>query len=224
MKQSYKVLRLNGFPQACKDSLSVVGSGFVTKVRLLLQSNRRRLLWGTAIVLISLTLGGLVAREFKTFHLEARCLAWFAHKLSFSVEPGPNPSPRFPQQGPYDERLGYALLPEFLKRLDAHGYEIEAQARPSSELNDLMDWGLYPTFREKSQAGLKIFSQDGRSLFISQYPKRVYRQFESVPPVMIDTLLFIENRELLDPRYPNRNPAIEWDRLGKAVIDKGINF
>ncbi|RPJ08894.1 MAG: glycosyl transferase family 51, partial [Deltaproteobacteria bacterium] len=184
---------------------------------------RRRLLGGTAILLVALTLGALAAAEFKTFYLEARYLARFARKLSFSVKPGPNPSLRFPQQGPYDKRLGYIQLPDFLKSLSAQGYQIEAQARASSGLNEVMDWGLYPTFREKSQAGLKIFSHDGRSLFDAQYPERVYSRFESIPPVIIDTLLFIENRELLDSRYPNRNPAVEWDRLAKAVIDKGIN-
>jgi len=191
--------------------------------RLLLRFKRRWLLGGTAILLVALTLGGLAAAEFKTFYLEARYLARFARKLSFSVKPGPNPSLRFPQQGPYDKRLGYILLPDFLKSLSVQGYQIEAQARASSGLNEVMDWGLYPTFREKNQAGLKIFSHDGQSLFDAQYPERVYSRFESIPPVIINTLLFIENRELLDSRYPYRNPALEWDRLAKAVIDKGIN-
>ena len=34
-----------------------------------------------------------------------------------------------------------------------------------------------------------------------------------MPPLIVDALLFIENRELLDARYPMRNAAIEWDRL-----------
>lgn len=222
-KQSCKSQRLSGFSQVWIDSVLAVGSGLATMNRLLLRSKRRRLLGGTAILLVALTLGALAAAEFKTFYLEARYLARFARKLSFSVKPGPNPSLRFPQQGPYDKRLGYIQLPDFLKSLSAQGYQIEAQARASSGLNEVMDWGLYPTFREKSQAGLKIFSHDGRSLFDAQYPERVYSRFESIPPVIINTLLFIENRELLDSRYPDRNPAVEWDRLAKAVIDKGIN-
>ncbi len=36
---------------------------------------------------------------------------------------------------------------------------------------------------------------------------------------MLQTLLFIENRELFDMRYPQRNPAVEWDRFGLAVAD-----
>jgi len=35
---------------------------------------------------------------------------------------------------------------------------------------------------------------------------------------VVQTLLFIENRELFDARYPYRNPAVEWDRFGLAVV------
>ena len=176
------------------------------------------------ILVIAAVLGVLAAVEFKTFYFESRFLSRFAQKLSFSVEPGPNPSLRFPKDGPYDKRLGYTQLPDFIKNLHAQGYQIEAQARPSSELNEIIDWGLYPSYREKSQAGLTIFAHDGRNLFKAQYPERVYSSFESIPPLIVNTLLFIENRELLDSRYPDRNPAVEWDRLAKAVIDRGINI
>ena len=39
---------------------------------------------------------------------------------------------------------------------------------------------------------------------------------------MAQSLSFIENRELLNPPSPTHNPAVEWDRLGKAVIDHTI--
>jgi membrane peptidoglycan carboxypeptidase len=175
------------------------------------------------VIFVVLILLDLVALELETYHFEARFFAWFARKLSFSVEPGPNPSTHFPQQGPYDQRLGYTYLPHFIDRLTAQEYRVEAQARPSSALYDIMDWGVYPPFREKSQAGLKVVSHDGRILFDARYPERVYGRFESIPPLIIKTLLFIENRELLDSRSPVRNPAVEWNRLAKAVIDKGIN-
>jgi membrane peptidoglycan carboxypeptidase len=35
----------------------------------------------------------------------------------------------------------------------------------------------------------------------------------------VNTLLFIENRQVLDERHPNYNPAVEWDRFGKALLD-----
>jgi hypothetical protein len=39
----------------------------------------------------------------------------------------------------------------------------------------------------------------------------------------VQSLLFIENRELLDTTYPKRNPAVEWDRFSKAVFDKTLH-
>jgi membrane peptidoglycan carboxypeptidase len=36
------------------------------------------------------------------------------------------------------------------------------------------------------------------------------------------TLLYIENRELLDATYPTRNPAIEWSRLGRALMAQAV--
>ena len=39
-----------------------------------------------------------------------------------------------------------------------------------------------------------------------------------------DSLLFIENRELLDLAHPKKNPAVDWTRLGKAVLDKATQF
>jgi membrane peptidoglycan carboxypeptidase len=48
--------------------------------------------------------------------------------------------------------------------------------------------------------------------------------FAEAPPVLVQSLLFIENRELLDPGTPKRNPAVEWDRLSKAVLEKALNL
>jgi membrane peptidoglycan carboxypeptidase len=41
--------------------------------------------------------------------------------------------------------------------------------------------------------------------------------------VIIQSLLFIENRHMLDSHHPYRNPAVEWDRLTKAVLDYGLH-
>lgn len=223
VKRSHLSQRLKGFSQVWADSVSTVGN-FLTKMNHILRWPRFWLLCGgTVIFIVVVVLGVLAVTEFKTFSIEARYLSRFAQKLSFSVKPGPNPYLRFPTYGPYDERLGYTQMPGFLKNLRTQGYHIEAQARPSSSLNEIIDWGLYPSFREKNQAGLTILSHDGRKLFKAQYPERVYTRFESTPSLIVNTLLFIENRELLDSRSPDRNPAVEWDRFAKAVIDRGIN-
>jgi hypothetical protein len=41
--------------------------------------------------------------------------------------------------------------------------------------------------------------------------------------LVVNTLLFIENREMLDPARPHRNPAIEWDRVSHAVAELSIH-
>ncbi|MBV5325071.1 MAG: hypothetical protein J0626_07295, partial [Rhodospirillaceae bacterium] len=70
------------------------------------------------------------------------------------------------------------------------------------------------TYHEKTRTGLSIADCRGQTLFAVSYPERVYNKFAQAPAALISSLLFIENRELLDERYPTRNPAVEWDRLG----------
>jgi len=60
-------------------------------------------------------------------------------------------------------------------------------------------------------------------LYRSLYPRQVYVNFESIPPLIVDTLLFIEDREILDSSHSFRNPAIQWRRLSRAVVDLGIH-
>ena len=61
-------------------------------------------------------------------------------------------------------------------------------------------------------------------MFHRLYPERTYSDFETIPPVIIRSLLFVENRELLDPNASRRNPAVEWDRLAKAFGDMTIHW
>ncbi|HTL25194.1 MAG TPA: glycosyl transferase family 51, partial [Burkholderiales bacterium] len=126
--------------------------------------------------------------------------------MTFSVVPGPSQSIRFPHTGPYDHRLGYADLPSLLKRLQSRGYEIESQARMTPQLGELIQAGYAPPYGEKSQAGLQILDCRNEPLFTFLYPERVYKDFEAIPPRVAKTLLYIENRELLDTAYPTRNP------------------
>ena len=176
------------------------------------------------ITVIAAVLGFLTAAEFRTSYLQSRFFSWFAQKTSFSLKPGRNPSLCFPNDGPYDKRLGYTQMPVFIRNLLAQGYRIEEQARLSPQLTEIIDRGLYPTYREKSRAGLTIYDCKGQNLFETRYPERVYNGFGSIPPLIVNTLLFIENRELLNTSNPDSNPAVEWDRLAKAVIDRFINI
>jgi membrane peptidoglycan carboxypeptidase len=171
---------------------------------------------GLAVVAFILT--KLVREEVATSKYQSRYLSEVSERLSFTLEPGPSSSIRYPGNGPYDLRLGYTAMPDMLTRLKKSGFEIAAQAVPSPMMNQLNDYGLFTVYREKTQAGLRIVDRTNQPIFANIYPTHGYPNFESIPPVILNTLLYIENRELLDNTNPTINPAVEWDRLGFASL------
>ena len=162
--------------------------------------------------------------ETESSAFQARYLSRLAKELDWTVKSGPNPDLNIPQAGPYDERLGYSRLPSMIPRLSGQGFQVSAQARMSPRMQDLIDLGLFIPYREKIQAGLVIMDSGGQPLFRDLSPARVYENFEAIPPLVVNSLLYIENRELLDSGQPRKNPAVEWTRLGKAVSDKAIQL
>ena len=176
-----------------------------------------RWVWAVAL------LAAFASLELRTSWLQSMVLARAARYLTYTVESGTSASIRFPAKGPYDIRLGYAREPEFVKRLEARGFQVETQARWSPQLVRLADAGLFPVYPVKSQAGLSVLDWNGHAIFSSRSPRYAYRDFGEVPPVVVQSLLFVENRELLQTDRPFRNPAVEYDRLAKAVFDVGLN-
>ncbi len=167
----------------------------------------------------------LVAKEMQTSRLQARYLSRIGREVTFSVGDGPSDQIRFPSHGgPYDLRLGYGRLAEFTKRLDARGYAVTSQARDSARMIGLADDGLFVAYPEKDQAGLQLFDARGERVFSARYPALAYDDFESVPPIVVAALTFIEDRYLLDASEPHRNPAIDWGRFGRALTDQGLRF
>jgi membrane peptidoglycan carboxypeptidase len=186
---------------------------------------KRFAIWTLAAVLFAVLLcfTSVVVDEVQTSRRQAAWLSSLASELHYAVEPGPSAEVRFPGAGPFDERLGYHRLPERVQRLAGQGFTVAAQARMSPKMTELIDEGLFAIYREKSQAGLELRDCRRQPLAVSRYPERTYEGFESVPPLLVDSLLFIENRELLDPRFPMRNPAVEWDRFGKVLFDQALH-
>ena len=175
------------------------------------------------LVLLLLLVAGASAvgvYESRTSALEARFFANLTQKLNYRMANGPSDAIRFPQASPYDERLGYSNLPNYLAKLKTRDYVVVAQARMSPKMVELADLGLFATYREKTRAGLDILDSNGEPLFSARFPERLYDKFDAAPQLLVKSLLFIENRELLDTTYPKRNPAVEWDRFSKAVFDK----
>ncbi|QDL39748.1 glycosyl transferase family 51 [Rhodoferax sediminis] len=166
----------------------------------------------------------LVSTELQTSRWQAHHLAQLGRKLTVTVAPGPSDAIRFPGPGPYDERLGYAQLPEFTARLRQRGFAIAEQARMSPRMTELVDDGLFTPYHEKTQAGLELFDCNGQALYAQRYPQRVYPSFSAVPQVLVHSLLFIENHNLLNPEYPLRNPAIDWRRFSRASADQVLHL
>ncbi len=173
-----------------------------------------------ALILIPLILVGIAAWELMSSDIQARYLAKTAAKMTWKVQAGSSERIRFPQDGPYDQRLGYSKLPEYIQRLSIRGWDVERQAKISIQMERAHDMGLNLPYREKNQGGLTLLDDSGKLLYQSLHPERVYADFADTPPILRNALLFIEDRELLSEKYPSKNPAVEWDRLGQAVLDK----
>jgi membrane peptidoglycan carboxypeptidase len=178
-----------------------------------------RLLVWVAVGSLTTATGYFVVDELQTSKLQARYLAEVGKNSSFTLAEGVSPVTRYPHEGPYDQRLGYVDLPQYLQRLTRGHMAVTAQARLSPTLIKVADAGLNLPYFEKQQAGLRILDRDGKVLFDNPYPRRVYPQFEAVPPIVLNSLLFIENRELLSNKAPQQNPAVEWDRLSRASLE-----
>ena len=174
----------------------------------------RLVLW--PLLLISIAIA--ISYELRTSALQAWLLPRYTARMQYEIADGPSPSIAFPRSAPFDDRLGYSRLGEFQSRLEDRGFEVERQAVVSQEMMQLLDWGVAPPYREPLVAGLKVHAMDGAPLYDATRSQRWFLSFEDVPPVLVQTLLYIENRELLSPYDPRANPAIEWDRMAKASL------
>ncbi|WP_200823084.1 transglycosylase domain-containing protein, partial [Caballeronia catudaia] len=187
-------------------------------------SARRWIAWLFAIagVLICVVAARMTQIELQTSQRQARYLSELGREIGFSVDEGASPNALHAAAGPYDVRLGYASLPSFEERLAARGFAVAAQARGTAAMLSMADEGLFLPYQEKDGAGLALLDARGASLYRALNPGRAYDSFESIPPVIVNALLFIEDRNLLDESEPNRNPAIDWGRFGRALFDQGV--
>lgn len=176
--------------------------------------------WSLLLLLLSMIGIGvaIVVYEARTSKLQAQEIAAYAATLTYQLDAGPSDAVIYPKHGPFDKRLGYVQLPELLERARLRGLEIVNQARFSPALMEYTSRGFFAPYPEKTQAGLYITDSQGKPLYQFSYPIRIYSSYESVPPVIVQSLLFIENRQLLAPDRPFMNPAVDWLRFGKATM------
>src|SRR5471032_1329291 len=79
------------------------------------------------LLIILIALGMAAMREMRTSKLQAREVSKYAASLSYDLQPGPSDAIRYPGDGPFDLRLGYSSMGEFLPRLLKRDYVIAAQ-------------------------------------------------------------------------------------------------
>ncbi len=179
----------------------------------------RTILVGFVFLVIAIMLG----LEMRSSWVESRVLAAIGRRLTFSLEQGASDAIPYSSTGPYDERLGYSRLPGILTQLKASGFQLESQARESKMYIFLAKLHIRAVYQEKGQAGLEILDRDSNPFYTSRYPLRIYRTFSEIPPIIVSTVLFVENRDILDQNHPYRNPAIDWGRLSRAMLNFGLH-
>jgi len=185
-------------------------------------SHRGKLLlkiFSAIVTILGLLAGGLFW-ELQTSRIQARYFSKWAAKFEYTLEDGISSRIAFPHEGPEDLRRGYTRIPEFATALRDQGFYIEKQTRFSPELIKWAGGGMPPPYTEKTQSGLHLLDRRGRPLYSSPYPHAVYPAYDSIPFEVVNTLLFIENRDLLDSSSPYANPALEWARFGKAISEQ----
>lgn len=188
---------------------------------------RRRRRWLVAagsVVLLGVGAALLALHEMRTSRFQAGILSGMASEVGWTLGPGPSDRIHFPGAGPYDVRFGYTRIPEMTRSLEARGFRVVDQVRVSPRFEQLVGWGLFPIYHEKTSGGLAVLDRRGDEIFRAVYPERIYSSLDDIPPVVVRSLLWIENRELLDPRYPTRNPVVEWRRFVGSVAEYGLRL
>ena len=188
-----------------------------TKLNTLLYLRARLLI--LLVALVAALIGG-IGYELKTSALQSYAFHKMVKKSTYSMQQGLSSQTWYPTHGPYDKRLGYTKIPEIIDYLTRTDFSIAQQASLSPEMLTLIENGIYPPYKEKIKTGITILDRNNTTIYSAYRPERIYEHFDTIPSVVLKTLLFIENKELLSEHYPYKNPAIEWDRFLKAIAEK----
>jgi len=173
-------------------------------------------LWWLGILLL---IAAAVFVEIQTSALQTWFFTSTNERLFYAVKDGRSEEILFPRAAaPFDERRGYSKLPSFQTKLESQGYKVSQQARQSETMLTLLERGVSPPYLERPDAGLEIAGADGALLFRYAQADFLFKKIDDIPPLLVKTLLFLENRDLDRPATPWQNPVIEWDRIFKAMV------
>lgn len=167
---------------------------------------------------LSLILVCGVGFELRHAWFQSQWISDYADRLEYQLGDGQSDAIRFPEAGPFNQRLGYSQIPEWQSRLQNQGYAVVRQSHFSSELLEYAERGLFLPYDEKTHAGLQVADARGEVIYQFAYPRFGFAEFDDIPSLLVEALLFVENRHLLDPGLPRANPAVDWPRLAGASM------
>ena len=173
--------------------------------------------WPRLLVLLVLLIALALYQESRNHFYQSTFWHWYAAKLTYQVQPGAASHIVFPAAGPFDQRFGYTQLPQWSDKLQRSGFAIAAQSQFSDSLRHYTDYGFSPPYAEKNQAGLRIQGCQLEPLYQHKAPAFQFDSAQNIAPLLVQSLLFIEDRTLLTPDHFHANPVINLPRLGMAI-------
>ena len=180
--------------------------------------NRRWLkIWLRRCLIVAFLVGCAIV-EVRTSLIQSWIFTSLNLRINYSLKEGRSADIAFPKSGPFDQQRGYVRLPLFQERLEAQGFVVTRQTRQTDTTMNILDYGISPPYREPPETGLKILGANGTTLFKYAQNEFLFDNIKNVPPLLVKTLLFLENRDLDRPTSPWHNPVIEWDRTLKASL------
>jgi membrane peptidoglycan carboxypeptidase len=159
--------------------------------------------------------------EIRTSVLQSWLFTATNKRISFELAAGRSSSIAFPRRAPFDDRRGYSKLSDFQARLEKQGYQVRQQVRQSRTLADLIGRGIAPPYAEPPETGMIVHGINEATdapLFQHAQSEYLFKGIDDIPPLLVKTLLFLENRDLDHPAASWQNPVIEWDRMVKAAF------
>jgi membrane peptidoglycan carboxypeptidase len=203
----------DSIPTGAEPTPSSLSRWLISKCR----SLRRWLKWGLALFVVILF--GLI--EIRTSVVQSWLFTATNKRISFEPGDGRSSSIAFPRPAPFDDRRGYSKLPDFQARLEQLGYRTTQQVRQSETLAALISRGIAPPYTEPPETAMVVHGINegaGPALFQYAQSEFIFKSISDIPPLLVKTLLFLENRDLDRPAASWQNPVIEWDRMLKAAL------
>ena len=171
-------------------------------------------------IFTTVTAAGLGLYEAETSWYQSRYFGDLADTQSYTLTNDIDAEAVMAPPGPYNVRYGYVDSHLLAEAAENNNFQLTAQVIGQNA--QIFDLDLPLIYREKDQAGLTLQDTTGEPFHTSFFPRQIYSSFEEVPVLLAQSLLFVENGELLEEQPLTQNPAIEWRRLIHAMFGQAI--